>query len=71
MLGNNESKIFKAVNQLECRKRVGATGTPLQNDYFNLQSLFQFLGLKPWSNGDVFDKVGFPQEFRPGFVPAY
>jgi hypothetical protein len=26
MLGNNESEIFKAVNQLECRKRVGATG---------------------------------------------
>ena len=71
MLTNTDTHIFDAVKSIQCRRRVGATGTPLQNDYYNLRSLCQFLGLKPWSNGDIFDKVGSPQESCPGFVPAY
>jgi superfamily II DNA or RNA helicase len=56
-LGNPIAQTTKAVCALEADMRVGATGTPIQNDYDELHSIMKFLRVKPWAKPSTFSKV--------------
>lgn len=46
-LANPKSGISKAANRLRGKARVPMTGTPLQNEYRDLQSMMRFLKIEP------------------------
>lgn len=53
----SSSKTSLAARALEARKRIGMTGTPLENDYVELQTLLEFLRIKPWDSAITFNSV--------------
>jgi DNA repair protein RAD5 len=54
---NMDATVTKAVSALKGKRRVGSTGTPVQNDYHNLHALAVFLGLEPWNDWKYFKQV--------------
>jgi SWI/SNF-related matrix-associated actin-dependent regulator of chromatin subfamily A3 len=54
---NRKTRSAKAVKQLSARFRWCLTGTPLQNQASDIQSLFEFLKLSPLSNHGIFHRA--------------
>lgn len=42
-LKNSETKTYKAVNEIQCRRRVLISGTPIQNDLLEYYSLVNYV----------------------------
>lgn len=68
---NSSTKQFKAVRDLEARRRWCVTGTPIQNSLDDLLSLLKFLHLQPFCQQAVFERdilspmrAGNPNAFR-------
>lgn len=51
------SQTSKAMCTLKAVKRLGLTGTPLENDYDELQTLTRWLQVSPWGNIATFNEV--------------
>ncbi|KAH7374258.1 P-loop containing nucleoside triphosphate hydrolase protein [Pyrenochaeta sp. MPI-SDFR-AT-0127] len=51
----SSSKTSRAACTLQALNRIGLTGTPLENDYVELQTLLEFLRIKPWDDAQVFN----------------
>jgi hypothetical protein len=47
------SETSKAMCALQANKRVGLTGTPLENDYDEIQTIMKWLGIKPGDEPNV------------------
>ena len=58
IITNMDAAVTKAVCALNGSRRVGCSGTPIQNDYHNLHALSVFLQLEPWKDKEFFRKVG-------------
>jgi transcriptional regulator ATRX len=43
LLKNEDSDIYKAMNQISTRRRIMLTGTPLQNNLFEFFTMVQFV----------------------------
>jgi len=43
---NFRTDTFKALNQLKCKRRIGLTGTPIENDLMDLFTIMKFLNPK-------------------------
>ncbi|KAI9562423.1 hypothetical protein GHT06_013393 [Daphnia sinensis] len=61
LLKNEDSEIYKAMNQICTRRRIMLTGTPLQNSLFEFYTMVQFV--KP-------GQLGTKAEFGKRFVKA-
>ncbi|KAI4707074.1 hypothetical protein J4E89_008012 [Alternaria sp. Ai002NY15] len=46
----------QAMCALKTPKRLGLTGTPLENDYDEVQTLLKWLDIKPWNDRKVFNE---------------
>ena len=46
-----------AVQQIKATRRIAITGSPFNNSYMDLCSLFRFLRLEPWNDASLFRKV--------------
>lgn len=55
---NEDTSIASAVYSLKALKRVVSTGTPFQNEYTDLRSIFVFLRIEPWN-----DRLFFKEHF--------
>ena len=55
---NEETSVASAVYSLTAVKRVASTGTPFQNEYTDLRSIFVFLRIEPWN-----DRLFFKEHF--------
>ncbi|KAI4910541.1 uncharacterized protein J4E92_010470 [Alternaria infectoria] len=51
----SRSETLKAMCALEAEKRMGLTGTPLENDYDEVQTLMKWLRIQPWNDIKVFN----------------
>jgi len=56
-ISNSQSQSAQAIYNLQAIHKLALTGTPLQNDYTDLQGLMKFLGIEPWKSPDIFEKV--------------
>jgi len=56
-IANPLTSISVAARALPGDYRVAMTGTPLQNDYTDIQGLLAFLRLSPWANLKRFKEV--------------
>jgi SNF2 family DNA or RNA helicase len=56
-IGNAQTQTSRSIRAIHARKRIGATGTIIQNDYDELQCLMSFLLVEPWCNPVAFRKV--------------
>lgn len=56
----SSSKTSQAAWMLQAYKRIGLTGTPLENDYVEIQILLKFLRIEPWDDPLVFNSVFSP-----------
>jgi SNF2 family DNA or RNA helicase len=57
----SRSQTSKAMCTLKTRKRLGLTGTPLENDYDEIQTLIKWLSIKPWDDAKVFNEYFVPK----------
>ncbi|KAF2824963.1 hypothetical protein CC86DRAFT_420315 [Ophiobolus disseminans] len=55
-ISRGTSKTSRALCSVEARKRFAVTGTPIENDFSELQTLTKFLKIKPWDDKDLFDR---------------
>lgn len=51
---NMKTRAFKAINLLKAERRICLTGTPLQNGPDDILALFNFLGVQPLGDRDIF-----------------
>jgi SNF2 family DNA or RNA helicase len=58
-IANGESLTAAAAYGLQGRYRMPLTGTPFQNEYSDVQSLFRFLKIAPWDDTNTFNRVSF------------
>jgi SNF2 family DNA or RNA helicase len=58
-ISNQNNTFARAAYRLMGDFRVALTGTPLQNEYTDCQSLMRFLRIEPWSDLRQFKNVGF------------
>jgi SNF2 family DNA or RNA helicase len=56
-VANPNTSISVAVRALPGLYRLPMTGTPLQNDYTDIQGLLGFMRILPWSNLTLFKQV--------------
>jgi len=56
---NLEAGVTQAMMEIQTERRVGATGTPVRNDYSNLHALISWLKIEPWDDEDLFRRVSF------------
>jgi SWI/SNF-related matrix-associated actin-dependent regulator of chromatin subfamily A member 5 len=56
-VANPETNISVAVRELPGKYRLPITGTPLQNDYTDVQGLLAFMHVNPWSDLEYFRQV--------------
>lgn len=54
---NPKAAISRAANMLKAKAKVPMTGTPLQNEYRDIQSLMTFMHVKPWDQVDTFSRA--------------
>ncbi|KAI4649019.1 uncharacterized protein J4E78_008537 [Alternaria triticimaculans] len=52
----SRSQTSQAMCALKTSKRLGLTGTPLENDYDEVQTLLKWLEIKPWNDRKVFNE---------------
>jgi SNF2 family DNA or RNA helicase len=58
-ISNQNNTFARAAYRLMGDYRLALTGTPIQNEYTDCQSLMRFLGIEPWSDVRHFKNVGF------------
>lgn len=58
LLKNEDSDIYKAMNQISTRRRIMLTGTPLQNNLFEFFTMVQFV-----APGQLGTKMEFGKNF--------
>jgi len=51
----SRSETSKAICALQAEERMGLTGTPLENDYDEVQPLMKWSSIEPWNDIKVFD----------------
>lgn len=56
-IANAKTNTFMAMNSLDTKYRLAMTGTPLQNECSDIQSLFRFLKVKYWCDSEFFKQV--------------
>jgi SNF2 family DNA or RNA helicase len=54
---NINSQTTQSILALRNERRIGGNGTPIQNDYHNIQALITFLGIEPWNDEKLFKKA--------------
>ena len=54
---NSETQTFAAMDSLSTKYRLPITGTPFQNERSDIQSMFKFLGVQPWCDKQLFERV--------------
>ena len=57
LVSNLKTKISAAVCALPGLYRLPMTGTPLQNEYTDIQGMLAFMRVKPWSDLNLFKQV--------------
>jgi SNF2 family DNA or RNA helicase len=62
---NPDAAVTKAMIALQTDKRLGATGTPIPNDYKNLQALMAWLNIEPWTDEEMFNTVRYIHNLIP------
>lgn len=55
----SQSQTSAAMCAVQAEKRLGMTGTPLENDYDEIQTLIRWLRIEPWDDAEVFNQVSF------------
>jgi SNF2 family DNA or RNA helicase len=55
------SQISEAMCTVRVRRQLGLTGTPLENDYDEIQTLIKWLSIKPWDDAKVFNECFVPK----------
>ena len=56
-VANPETVTSQSVQAVLSKHKLIMTGTPLMNEYTDIQSLMSFLRIKPWSNPETFQSV--------------
>ena len=58
---NYKTETFKAIEQLECGRRIGLTGTPLENDVMDIFTIMKFINPKIFGTDETTFKYRYCQ----------